>query len=62
VDVLKTHPVATRTLAPCVGLPVLVGAVLPKRGAPVVLRAEVCHSPQENLEMLMAQAIAMRRR
>jgi hypothetical protein len=63
VEELKNHSAATRALVPATRSPASVGdEVPPQPPSPVTPRAESCFTPQQNLERLMAEAIAMRRR
>jgi hypothetical protein len=62
VDALKNGPVSTRALGPATTSPLPVGEVPPQRFEPVASRADSPYAPQQKLERLMAQAIAIRRR
>jgi hypothetical protein len=61
VDVLKGD-LAACTLLPRANSPATVSEATPKSPAPIVPRAESRYARQQDLERLMAQAIAMRRR
>jgi hypothetical protein len=62
VDALKNGLVSTRALGPATTSPLPVGEVPPQRFEPVASRADSPYAPQQKLERLMAQAIAIRRR
>ena len=62
VDELKNSPTATRALLPADTRPAPVSERQPQHPTPVAPRAEARYTPQQQLELAMAQAVAMRRR
>ena len=62
VDALKIGPAATRALVPAATSPVPVAEAAPQDLAFVTPRVDSSYTLQRDLEILMAQAIAMRRR
>ena len=62
VDALKNGPTATRALVPAAASLAPLGEGRPRCLAPVAPREESRYMRQQDLERLMAQAIAMRRR
>jgi hypothetical protein len=62
VDALKNGHATTRALVPAANSLAPAGEAAPQYPAPVASRADSPYAAQQNLERLMAEAIAMRRR